>query len=291
MTKDTIVVYNYKVKQTSVKGEMMDTKDLISIRESDGGIVRLEPHECLSSTVSLAREYARAGYPDRYAVFCHKKLRAVAEGKSEIEYDEGLFLSIILRPSIFPSQAAYLGAISGLSMLTALRDHTSSRLDLGWVSDLYCEGVRIGHASIEGKLDNYTTYEYIIVSFDIKLSKKHFPPRLSDMVRKVFESENTSISMIIAKNLIARFFNLYSKIKTPSAFMDGYVENFAQRGMRIKRQVGERKRVCKILGVDQKTGALTVEDRRGNRENLTSPIGVYMPKRIKLTKQEKNEQK
>lgn len=265
----------------------MDKNSVIQIRENDGGIVRLETHECLSSTVSLARRYALEGYPDRYAVFSHRKLKNTPDGKSEVEYEEGLYLSIILRPSIFPSQASYLGAISGLSLLNALKDHTSARLGLGWVSDLYCEGHRIGGAAIEGKLDNHTTYEYIIVSFSVKLSKKHFPPRLTDMIRKVFESENTSISMIIAKNLMSRFFSLYSKIKTPASFMEAYCESFALRGVKIKRQLSDGKKTYKILGVEATSGSLIVEDKRGDVQHITSPVGVTIPKRIKLKKPEK----
>ena len=45
------------------------SKRVVSIRESDGSIVKLEIHRSLRSTSRLAREYANLGYPDRYAVF------------------------------------------------------------------------------------------------------------------------------------------------------------------------------------------------------------------------------
>ena len=269
----------------------MEEKKVISIRENDGGIVRLESHESLSSTLSLAREYALEGYPDRYAVFSDKRIKAIPDGKGEVEYEEGLYLSIILRPSIFPSQASLLGAMSAAALVSALADHTSARLGLGWVSDLYCEGVKIGNASVEGKLDNYTTYEYIIVTFSVKLNKKHFPPRLTDMVRKVFESENTSIAMIIARNLLSRFFAFYSKIKSPAGFMEVYADNFALRGVKIRKQEGDKRRVCKVLGINMQNGALIVERRGGSLEELSSPRGVIIPKKIKLKKQDKQRSK
>ena len=52
-------------------------ENVISIRESDGSIVKLEVHSSLNSTAKLAREYARLGYPDRYAVFSERQLRTV----------------------------------------------------------------------------------------------------------------------------------------------------------------------------------------------------------------------
>ena len=68
--------------------------ELISIRESDNNIVKLECYNRLDSTTKLARAYARDGYPDRYVI--------VAEylGGSD---ERGIHMSIILRPSIFPS--------------------------------------------------------------------------------------------------------------------------------------------------------------------------------------------
>ena len=99
--------------------------ELISVRESDNNIVKLECYNRLDSTVKLARAYARDGYPDRYAV--------VAEylGGSD---DRGIHMSIILRPSIFPSQAGLLSSLASVALVTALEDHTSKRLGIGWVS-------------------------------------------------------------------------------------------------------------------------------------------------------------
>ena len=255
----------------------MDGNDIISIRESDGNIVKLEVCDALESTTALAREYARLKYPDRYVVFTDKR-KLGEDGAVE----HGMYMSLLLRPSIFPSQAPLLGALSATAMVTALEEHTSSRLGLGWVSDLYCEGVKIGNTSVEGKLDNYTTYEYIIITFSVKLDEDNFPPRLTDMVKQVFESENTSISMIIARNVLSKFFRYYVNLKTSSKFMDIYSKKFVLRGQTVKYTRDQKRKTYKIVGVDGSTGALVLE-RRGERAiHVTSPTGVQMPKRVRI---------
>lgn len=255
----------------------MDGNDIISIRESDGNIVKLEVCDALESTAALAREYARLKYPDRYVVFTDKR-KLGEDGAVE----HGMYMSLLLRPSIFPSQAPLLGALSATAMVTALEEHTSSRLGLGWVSDLYCEGVKIGNTSVEGKLDNYTTYEYIIITFSVKLDEDNFPPRLTDMVKQVFESENTSISMIIARNVLSKFFRYYVNLKTSSKFMDIYSKKFVLRGQTVKYTHDQKRKTYKIVGVDGSTGALVLE-RRGERAiHVTSPTGVQMPKRVRI---------
>ena len=261
--------------------------DVISIRESDGSIVKLEVHDTLRSTTRTAREYAAAGYPDRYAVFSRRKVKKIpkSEGKEQMtETQNGVFLSILLRPSLFPSQASLLGALAGTALITALDEHTDQHLGIGWVSDIYCNGERIGNASVEGKLDSFNSYEYIIVSFAVKTDQKNFPPRLTDMMRKVFESENTSIEMIIARSIINKFFKFYPSLKVDPKFMNLYSRRFILRGKRVKLQTDQKRIRCKILNVETKTGALVLEKRGGEIIHATSPKQVSLPKRVRVRK-------
>jgi len=181
----------------------------VIMRTQEGKILHLECHSAVKSTHELARIYAARGYTDGYVVFSEKQTGISSLGKelSAGNEERGVYLSCILRPSIFPSQSGFLGAMSAVALITALEEHTTKKLGLGWVSDIFCEGRRIGRTTVEGKLDNLGTFEYVIISFSVALSEQDFPPRLSDLIKKVFESENTSISLIIAKNILSKFFN------------------------------------------------------------------------------------
>ncbi len=266
----------------------MEKKNIITVREADGGIINMELHDELPSTARLAREYALRGYPDRYIVFSEKLIPETQQPvyRRDPEPVRGVFFSCILRPSLFPSQASLLGALSATAFVQALDEHTTRHLGIGWVSDVYCDGEKIGDVTIEGKLDSFTTYEYIIVTFSARLDEESFPPRLGDMVRKVFESENTSISMIIARNVLAKFFKLYSSMKSSVRFMDIYTKRFILRGRRIKYLDDGRRKSCKVLGINAKTGALILESRERGVFDVISPTSVIIPKKIKITKKE-----
>lgn len=252
--------------------------NVLTIRANDGAIIKFESHIALESTADIARKYAAEGYPDRYVVFTDK--RVDPDGSIE----DGIFMSVLLRPSIFPSQAPLLGAMSATAMVMALGEHTDVPLGIGWVSDLYANGTRIGESTLEGKLDNFTSYEYIIITFAIKISNSIFPPRLTDMIKEVFEEGNTSTIMIMAKNLLRRFFALYANLKSSSKFMDVYMERFILRGKRIKYFDGQRKRTLRVLSVDSKNGALVLQGPDGKPLSVSSPSNVQIPKRIKLRK-------
>ena len=256
----------------------MREQNVTTMRANDGAIIKFESHVALESTTELARKYASLGYPDRYVVFADKKV--YPDGYIE----DGLYMSVLLRPSIFPSQAPLLGALSATAMVMALGEHTDSKLGLGWVSDLYANGVRIGESTLEGKLDNFTSYEYIIVSFSIKVTKAVFPPRLTDMIKQVFEDGNTSTTMIMAKNLLRRFFSLYVNLKSSTKFMDVYSEHFILRGRRVKYFDGQRKRSVRVLSVDAKNGALVLDGKDKKPIMVFSPSNVQIPKRIRIKK-------
>ena len=136
---------------------------------------------------------------------------------------------------------------------------------------------------------NTTTRATPIVTFAAKIDKTHFPPRLTDMIRKVFESENTSISMIIARGVLAKFFKLYPTIKTSKRFMDDYSERFILRGKTVKVLDGTKRTSCRVLGVDTKSCALIVEGRHGAVDEIFSPSRVTIPKRVRVSRLKKEE--
>ena len=246
------------------------------VRMTDGNIIKLEYHKHLPSTSAFAKEYATRGYPDRYVVLAEN---------TDAGAESGIYMSVILRPSIFPSQAVFIGPCAAVAAASALKEHSTKSVGIGWVSDLYCDSHYIGGINVEGKLDNFTSYEYLIINFSLKLDKESFPPRLTDMIRKVFESESASIAMIIAKNILAKFFSLYTSIKSPQKIMNSYKNLFALRGESVKCLRDGFPKTCKVLGVDGATCALIVEERGGKITNVTTPTGVVIPKRLKNRKQ------
>jgi BirA family biotin operon repressor/biotin-[acetyl-CoA-carboxylase] ligase len=261
---------------------MAQESNIIIFRALDGNTVRLEHRESLPSAAALAKEYANAGYPDRYAVYTEKQTAVSAVGTplSENEIEEGLFVSCILRPSIFPSQAGSIGPLSSLAFAAALEEHSSKSIGIGWVSSIFCDGIMIGETTVEGKLDNFTSYEYLIVSFSVKMNGKNFPPRLTDIVRQVFEEDSLSVSMIMAKTVLNKFFGLYREIKNPAKHINAYAARSVLTDKKIRYIDDGKKKPCKVVGINRDNLALTIETKDGRRIDITSPSGVIIPSKI-----------
>ena len=262
----------------------MDNYPIItSIRAADGSKATIEYYDKLPSTLELAKKYAGEGYSDRYVIVAAEQADSKITGTKlkDGEYERGIFISCILRPSMFASQAGLIGHLGAVGFLSALDEHTSKQLGLGWISDIYCEGKRIGACSTFGKLEGNSSYEYLIVSFAARLDKESFPPRLTDMLKKVFEENAVSVEMLIAKDVLNKFLPAYSSIRSPGKYMDIYSRRFILREKEIKFVMGEKKKSCKVLDVDKETGALIIE-YRGEKRILNSPRSVIVPKKIKI---------
>lgn len=260
----------------------MNNHYVMTMRASDGSVVKLECHDALPSTSRLAKQYAKLGYPDRYVVFAEGSRKLDADGRPRGDIERGIFMSCILRPSIFPSQASLISSLSAVAMATGLEEHTTKKIGIGWVSKIYCDGKITGSSTIEGKLDSFTSYEYIIVNFSIPLNEENFPPRLNDLIRKVFESESVSIPIIIAKNILNKFFSYYSNLKSNSKFMDVYRKKFILRGQKVKYLNNGKRESCKVLGINPNDCSLMVENSKKDVVYISTPNKVTIPKKISI---------
>ena len=116
------------------------------MRAPDGSIIRFEYHESCESVQQIARAHAASGCPDRYVVFSEKQTKFNALGNPIKDGDtaRGVYMSCVLRPSMFPSQVSFFGAMSTVALISALEEHTVKKLGIGWVSHIYCDGKKIG---------------------------------------------------------------------------------------------------------------------------------------------------
>ncbi len=259
-----------------------DPGERTSFRASDGNVIEIEYFKKLHSTTELAREYARAGKPDRFVVFSEQQTSSPIIGTklSEGSSEHGVFISLILRPSIFPSQAGLIGPLATVALLNAFEEHSAKTAGIKWVTDIVYNEKKIGGCAVEGKLNDFSSYEYMIISFALKFNEKLFSPRLTDMIQRVFDDENPSVSMLVARTVLNKFFTIYADIKNPAKHMNIYKQKFASYDKKVIFEKDGKRTVGKISDVDKNTCVLIVSDLKGNTYKITSPSSVIIPKRF-----------
>ncbi len=262
----------------------IDGKSYSTIKVGNGTSVKIEYRDALPSTALLAKEYAAQGYPDRYAIFTERQSdgRLIGTRTREGRFENGIFLSVILRPSFFTSQLSAIGPISIAALAQAVESFTEKSIGISWATDLYCDGVKIGGTQIEGKLRDQFSYEYMIISFAVRMDEKNFPPRLCDMIKKVFEEGNPSVGVMMAKAVLENFFNAYLNIRSPEKSMEYYKRKFVLNGAKVRCISNGRRLPGRVAGLNPETNALTVRVSRSKTVEITKTSDVFIPKRIKI---------
>ncbi|PKM86827.1 MAG: biotin--[acetyl-CoA-carboxylase] ligase [Firmicutes bacterium HGW-Firmicutes-12] len=102
-------------------------------------------YEELSSTNEVAKKFAAEGAPEGTIVFADKQTKG--RGRMGRLWDSkagiGIWLSLVLRPSIMPAQAAQLTFVSAVVVCQAVRDFTGLEAGIKWPNDVMIKGKKI----------------------------------------------------------------------------------------------------------------------------------------------------
>ena len=270
----------------------IDGRSYSTVKVGNGTNVKIEYRDFAESTASIVKEYAQQGYPDKYVIFTEHQATSVLTGTKlkEGTLDKGIFMSLLLRPSFLPAQAAVLGPMSVVALIKALESYTTKDLGISWVSDVFCEGIKIGGTQIEGKLKDTTSYDYIIITFSARLDKKNFPKRLKESVKRVFTQDNSSNGMMIAKTVLDKFFKAYTNINAVDDQIKYYKNKFILKNVRVKYLDQNKRRTGTVIGLDEITLSLIIKSPGGNEITIYKHSGVIIPSRIKLSKKTKDKE-
>ena len=269
----------------------IDGRSYSTFKVRGGTTLKIEYRDYAPSVAALAKEYAMHGYPERYAIFTEHQSDTSITGTKlrEGALEEGIFISLVLRPTLFPAQASALGYLSVVAMIQALETYTTKKLGISWVSDIYCDGMKIGGTQVEGKLKDANSYDYVIVSFAVKTNESIFPPRLKDSVKKIFGKEKLSVGMMMARSILDRFFQLYADIKDLEKQKKYYVDKFILKDAKIKYIDDGKKRTVSVVGIDEGNLSLIVKRPFAEEFNVFTPSRVIIPGRLKNFKKDKKQ--
>ncbi len=92
----------------------------------------------IASTNSYAMQAAEAGAPDGSVYFADEQTNGRGRGAHtwESAVGAGLYVSVLLRPQLAPTDALWLSLAAGLAGQSAVRQVTSLETDLRWPNDL-----------------------------------------------------------------------------------------------------------------------------------------------------------
>jgi len=248
---------------------------------SESNIRALCPHpnlslqvlEEVSSTNTLLREQAEAGAPEGTALIARRQ--TAGRGRRDRQFfspgDSGLYLSLLLRPSL-PAREA-LSLTAGAAVVTAQTlEAFGVPAQIKWVNDIFSRGKKVCGILTEGAADLKTGgFRYAIVGIGINLYPPAggFPPDLSEAGAVFLQRPaDETLPDRLAAELLSRLLSL-SPTLAEKAFFEEYRRRSLVLGQPITILEGGQTRPALALELASDF-SLRVREASGQIRTLTS---------------------
>jgi BirA family biotin operon repressor/biotin-[acetyl-CoA-carboxylase] ligase len=129
------------------------------------------------STNTDALAAARDGAPHGLVIFADEQTAGRGRGdhRWQSKAGEGLYVSVAMRPSLFPSQFPLIPLAAGLAAMEAVRTVAGVAIDLRWPNDLLIGPRKVGGILVESKAE-VARPAFAVIGIGINVHQREFDP-------------------------------------------------------------------------------------------------------------------
>jgi BirA family biotin operon repressor/biotin-[acetyl-CoA-carboxylase] ligase len=207
-------------------GHSMSTKDLLLPAEIRDGLKtaafgreRIDYFSVIDSTNVHARVIADGGAPEGTIVVAETQLRGMGrKGRSWFSpAGEGIYVSVILRPRVQPSEAPQLVLMTAVAAAETLLAHAAVPLTVKWPNDILVGGKKIAGILTEMRLDG-DRIDYVVIGLGLNVNTRaeSMPPEIVGIA--------TSLCAVMG-----RTFSRAELLRTYLEKLEGYYGLFGER--------------------------------------------------------------
>lgn len=180
------------------------------------------------------------------------------QGRTFYSPSGGLYLSMLLRPSLPIHESTFLTTAAAVAVCRAVKNICNISLKIKWVNDLFLNGKKVGGILTEAVTNlEGGTFEYAIVGIGLNIFfREPVPDQLTSIITSLYDTEP---DQAIRCKLAAAILNeLYQLEQNPSSSLEEYrTLNFVP-GKTIQIASGIRTGIAKALSITDQ-GHLLVE--------------------------------
>lgn len=225
----------------------------------------------LPSTNTLAKEMAETGAPHGTLLLAEEQTAGRGRlGRSFFSpAGSGIYLSMILRPSLPLSDTVRLTAAAAVAVCRAITEVTGLEPHIKWVNDIFLWGKKLCGILTETAIDpNTQTLRYAVVGIGINVTAAAYPEELKPLVTAL--SEHTSPPD--RNELVASLLNHFEAI-LPDLTAGTFMAEYKCRSNLLHQPVlvlqGNRRQPATVRDITP-DGALLVEWEDGSLEAIAS---------------------
>lgn len=185
--------------------------------------------------------------------------------------DSGLYMSVLLRPSLPADEASSVTSAAAVAVCQAIEEAAGVSPSIKWVNDVFLNGKKVCGILTEASVDMESgTLEYAILGVGINVYEPAggFPEDISHIAGAVATARTRNLRCRLAAGFLRNFFNIYGQL--PSG---PFVEEYRHRSFLIGSDIyvirGGVRTPAHVLDVDSSC-QLLVRYADGRQEALSS---------------------
>lgn len=259
--------------------DVLTEAEIRSCIEGDIMGCRVACYEETDSTNTRAKALAEEGAPEGTMIVAERQ--NAGKGRRGRSWSSppgsGIFMSLVLRPDIAPSQASMVTLAAAAAVARGIRRATGVQAMIKWPNDLVLSGKKLC-----GILTEMTTemesIQYAVVGIGINVNTEEFPQELSGTATSLFQETGTRWKRGLLIGAVAKAFeDCYREFlasKDLSLLKEEYERNLVNlnRPVTVLDPAGSYSGTCRGITKD---GQLLVEREDGQiRQVLSGEVSV-----------------
>lgn len=186
--------------------------------------------------------------------------------------NNGIYMSVILRPNIELSKAIHITTSAAVSVCRAIENLTNKRPKIKWVNDIFLDEKKICGILTEasGNFESGRVENVVVgIGINFKTKEADFPDDIKDVAGSIFEGEEPNITR---NQLVAEILNellcMCDNLEDKSIMQEYKVLSFVL-GKKVSFLKNNRLNKAKAVDISDE-GALVVQYENGDLDYLNS---------------------
>ena len=225
------------------------------------------------STNTRAKELATQGAPEGTLVVSE----AQTEGRGRKGRDwfsppgSGVYVSLILRPTVPPSEAPKITLLTAVVMAETLLSLTQLRVRIKWPNDILVNGKKIAGILTEMSTD-MDAIDYVVVGLGLNVDTPRFPHDIREKATSIFIETGTHFSRVKLIKAYLKWYEQYYQIFKGIGF-DPILKRWKELadiiGKRIVVEMIDQTLTGEVQDIDS-DGFLVLRDEEGKSIRIVS---------------------
>jgi BirA family biotin operon repressor/biotin-[acetyl-CoA-carboxylase] ligase len=228
-----------------------------------------------TTTNGCLRELALDGAPEGTLAVAEKM--TAGRGRRgrhwEAPAGSGIWMSILLRPTIFPSEASVLTLLAGLAVCQALEEEIGLSPKIKWPNDILLNGKKLVGILTEMDCEMQQTH-FVIVGIGINVNTTEFPEGLKEVATSLYlEMGRTFSRKNILQRVLVNFEKLYEEFTASHSSFAPFLLRYKEKCSTLNQEVkvmGKETFFAQAVDITPEGELVVIRKDNGNREVVFS---------------------